>query len=230
MPEDARTALALLRHVAAVGLACLLLVACGSDGDRGGSAARRAPVPDRELAERARLTLEDFPSDWTAAAPDARRTAKCDAVDEAKRTASARARSPLFTRGENTETQTTIYLFADEQAAQHAFDGISAQETRDCYVKQLTAAINGSGRAKVRDVETTRLSIDPFGDEHDAARITVAFTANDVDADLVIDLIYVRVGRGLSLGLFRDVFSPLDEQLRAKLTATSADRLANALG
>jgi hypothetical protein len=229
MPENARSSLAPLRHAAAVAIACLLLVGCASDSDGGGSAAARAPAPDRELAEQARLTLEDFPSGWTAADADSRKIAKCDAVDAANRTASARARSPLFTHGENTETQTTIYLFADEQAARDAFDGISAQETRDCYVKQLTAAITASGRAKVRDVKTTRLSIDPLGDRHDAARITVAFTAHDIDADLVIDLIYVRVGRGLSLSVFLDVFSAFDEKLRAKLTAASADRLANAL-
>ena len=52
-----------------------------------------------------------------------------------------------------------------------------------------------------------------------AARVTAKYTIGGAD------LVFVRAGRGISLGAFVDVISPFDEALRAELTATQVGRL-----
>jgi len=175
------------------------------------------------------LKLEDFPSGWTAVDDDSGR-ARCEGVQRAKKATTARATSRRFGKGENTAVQNVIYVYGDEAAAEQAFSELAAEDTRTCYAKSIADAIASAGGLKVGKTESGRLSLDPLGDERDAARVTVPVTtAQGLDVDVIVDLIFVRADRGISLGLFIDALSPFDEDLQAQLTATSVRRLSDSL-
>ena len=236
------------RVIAFVGLAFAgspALTSCGGSGDGGtagtatpNSTATTAPASsptpdasvDRQIARESRLRLEDFPSGWTEADNDESNSAKCEGVEEAKKATTARANSSRFGEGENTEVQNSVYLFADEAAAEQAFTQLSGKETRVCYAESVTDALEEAGGLEVGNASSARLSLDPLGDQREAARVTVPVTTEEgLDVDVIVDLVFVRADRGISLGLFIDVLSPFDSDLREQLTATSVRRLSDNL-
>ena len=111
-------------------------------------------------------------------------------------------------------------MFADESAAEEAFSGLSSKDTRLCFGRSVSEGAADQGVVEVGDTKTAELSVDPLGDERSASRITLPLSA-----DVVIDLVFVRVGRAVSLNLFVDMFTAFDEDLRGDLTASSVKRL-----
>ena len=126
-------------------------------------------------------------------------------------------------------TENTVYVYADEATAQEAFDGLTSGRTRQCIGEQLGKRMAAEAGLEVGRVRTTRLAIDPLGDQFDAARLIFPVSSQDVDVDLIVDVVYVRVGRAANLLLFLNSNSPFDEQLRAGLTAATVRRLSGAL-
>ena len=117
-----------------------------------------------------------------------------------------------------------------EEPARVQCEQVSGKATRLCYVETVLHALKQRKDLEVGDANSGRLSLDPLGDQRDAARVTVPLTtAEGVDADLIVDMVFVRSDRGLSLGLFIDVVSPFDNDLREQLTATSVGRLSDNL-
>ena len=174
------------------------------------------------------MRLEDFPSGWTEAGDEGDRT-RCEGVEEAKRATTARVTSPRFREGENTDVQNTIYVFADEGAAEQALTQLAAEDTRACYAKGVTDALKAAGGLEVGDAESARLSLDPLGDQREAARVTVPVSSDGVDVDVFVDLVFVRADRGISLGLFIHTVTAFDDELRGQLTSTSVRRLSDNL-
>lgn len=207
----------------------MTLASCG-----GSTTPTSSPTPDasadRQIARESTLRLEDFPSGWTEADNDESATAKCEGVEEAKKATSARANSSRFGEGENTEVQNWVYLFADEAEAEQAFTQLSGKDTRVCYAEGLTDALTEASGLTVGEPRSARLSLDPLGDEREAARVTLPVTTEEgLDVDVIVDLVFVRADRGISLGLFIDVLSAFDGDLREQLTATSVQRLSDNL-
>ena len=52
---------------------------------------------------------------------------------------------------------------------------------------------------EVGELETSRVSIEPLGDDREAAGFTIPITTEGIDVDFVIDVVYVRVGRAIAL-------------------------------
>jgi hypothetical protein len=233
----------MLRRVIALvvlALAASMTIASCGDSDDGGTAKKSTPSSaatqtptatpdrsaDRRIARDSTLKLEDFPSGWTEADDESGR-ARCEGIEEVKKATSARATSSRFGKGENTSVQNSIYIFGEEAAAEQAFTQLAAKDTRTCYAKRVTDALESAGGLTVGEAESARLSLDPLGDQREAARVTVPVTSQGVDVDVIVDLIFVRVDRGISIGLFIDAFSPFDDDLRGQLTATSVRRLSD---
>jgi hypothetical protein len=125
--------------------------------------------------------------------------------------------------------QNSIYLFADEPTAKTQFEQLTRKDTRSCYAQAVTKALASTGGLKVGKTESARLSIDPLGDDRDAGRITVPVTSQGVDVDVIVDVVFVRAGRGMTITLFMDLISSFDADLRDQLTATSVRRLSDNL-
>ena len=219
-------------------LVCLplvvLAIGCGgADDDQRRAAPSATPSAslardDPALAKQAVLRLDDFPPGWNAERGPQNLDDGCEPLEAAKRVATARESSPRFNAGQATLVQNVVYVFADTAAARTAFEATSAENTRSCYAEAITGAFRNQIGVELGDTTTAALPIDPVGDQHDAARVTLPITAEGVEADLIVDLVFVRVRRALSLSLFLNVSSPFDPALRAQLTAAVAQRLSGA--
>ena len=118
-------------------------------------------------------------------------------------------------------------MFASEDAAQEGFGLLSSEDTRECIAEEFGKQLADETDLDVGEVRAARLSIDPLGDEREAARLTVPVTSDGVDVDLVIDIRMIRVGRAADLMLFFNASSPFDEDLAAELTSSTVRRLSS---
>jgi hypothetical protein len=82
---------------------------------------------------------------------------------------------------------------------------------------------------KVGEPRTTHPELENIGDERDATRVAVALSAKQLKIDVIVDLVIVRTGRGLSLNLYVNVGEPFDEALRRHLTEVTVERLHDEL-
>lgn len=217
----------MIAAAAVVGL--LALAGCGADGKEakeatGGSTTAPEPVvdhaADRKIARSALLGLDDFSSGWTEMDDDenSRSEAKCWAIADARSSATAWAAAPSFTKDEATEVENTNYLFADETKAKEAFTAIADRDTHRCLEEAFEDDLDVGEDVEVGDVETGRLSINPLGDERDAARFTVPDSGEGSDLDFHVDIVFVRTGRAIAFIVFTDVSGAFDDDLREELT------------
>jgi hypothetical protein len=228
------------------------LAGCGDDSNNAPrpqgtteatAATEPTPDPDKDeaIARAAQFRLEDFPSGWQQSDEEPESEgADCDAIQDARNDVNARASSPSFAEGENTEAASTVYIFADAAQAQNAFDELSSQETRECVgdefadtVKEATKSPAGAfdpDAVTVGEPATGRIQVDSVGDYSDAGRVTLPLSAEGIDVDYAVDLVFVRVDRGIALLVFGDVLTPFDEELRSDLTSKVTRRLAAEFG
>jgi len=195
-----------------------LLGACG-----GGSGAD-APS-DAAIARGSLLRLGDLPSGWTAQKAG-ETTGRCDTIEAAKRKVSARVTSPTFSRNETTVASGTVYLFADAAAASTAFRSLTSQQTRECIADVLRSGLAKTSTARFGKPRTGDLAVGSVGDDRAAARLTLPATDEGVHVRLFVDVVYVRVGRGVEIELFSAAPRPFDAALRSRLAAVTARRLA----
>jgi hypothetical protein len=200
-----------------------------------GQEAQRTTAAEQRIAAGAQLRLADFPSGWQAGGRNESLPSRCPAVKEAKRAVSARVTSAVFAHGKNTQAESAVYLYSDTATAQQSFAALTTSATRACLARELAARLEKAARASrarlaVGQPRTGRVAVDRLGDEHDAARITLPVRTRATDVDLIVDIVYIRVGRGLALPFFVDALAPFDQDLRADLTGKVVHRLAAQLG
>jgi hypothetical protein len=198
--------------------------ACGQD-------AQRTAAAEQRIGAGAQLRLADFPSGWEDGGRNESPPSRCPAVKEAKRTVSARVTSAVFAHGKNTQAESAVYLYSDAATAQQSFAALTTSATRACLARELAARLEKAARASharlaVGQPRTGRVALDRLGDERNAARITLPVRTRATDVDLIVDIVYIRVGRGLALPFFVDALAPFDPDLRADLTGKVVHRLA----
>lgn len=188
---------------------------------------------DQRVARDAQLKLSDFPSGWEQKdrTQEAKAWAACQGVDAAKAAASARQTSPDFAERNHTYAGNFAYIYADVPTATRAFGELSSEHTRTCLGDALAKYLPGQVRegAEIGKITTGQVAMQPVGDERTLTRLTVPLKANGLNVDVTLDLVFVRVGRGIAGLQFQDVLSPFDETLRTRLTTTAVDRLKTAL-
>ena len=96
------------------------------------------------------------------------RAPPCTGVNEARAATSARDVSPTFSRGETTNAQSIAYVYAGEPAATEAFDKLASAETRTCLGTELAERVGDEPDVKVGEAKTSRVAIDPIGDQREA--------------------------------------------------------------
>jgi hypothetical protein len=233
----------------------MTLAACGSSGSSrtiGSAAGPRTtavpnatqapvapgvdPAADRRAANQAVMRLADFPSGWQQEDNSAvSEPPPCPGVREAREAATARGEASTFSDGDSTSTTNVTYTYADEQAAKRAFDVWSSRATRLCLGRETGRRVReasgpgGQGFATVGRVSTSRLAVEPLGDDRAAARVTVPLSAPGIDVDISADFVFVRVGRGLVELTFVDTHTRFDADLRKDLIAKLTRRLSAAI-
>jgi hypothetical protein len=213
-------------------LLCMALVAaCGSDNRR---TATKSATPDRasdkQIAEQSGLELEDFPSGWKKVGEGGGEDMSCNSVVAAQGMTTAHWTGDRFGR-EILQSESTVYVFADEATARKGYEQLTSAETPKCLADAMAEGLGrASGEVKFGKTRTSSLQVEAPGDEARGARVMAPFTSRGVKGEVDADLVFARTGRGVALIAFVSAFEPFDESLRGQLTKTAVSRLTQALG
>lgn len=216
-------------------LAASAFAACSASAAAPGAAPApsRTPVPeatvapplsDARIARRAVIRSSDFPRGWKVETATGDRI-RCRTTTAARTAASGFARSRTFALGQNTEAEGAAYVYAKRAGAERHFDALRGSGLTGCLTREVKRAFATAGGFTVGAITTAPLEPGAVGDERAGTRITVPVSRQGVDANVLIDVVVVRVGRALSLGVFVDALTEFDSGFRAKLTATQVRRL-----
>jgi hypothetical protein len=201
-------------------LCAMLVAACGS------AAPDRAA--DRQIAEQSGFKLEDFPSGWKQVGEDGGDDKSCRSIVAAQAMTTAHRTGARFGR-EVLQSQSAIYVFADEAAARKGYERIGSAETRKCLADAMTEGLGDDSDVQLGTTRTSSLAVDAPGDESQGARLVVPVTGRGVDTEVNADLVFARTGRGVAIFAFISAIKPFDEGLRRRLTKTGVDRLTQGL-
>lgn len=69
----------------------------------------------------------------------------------------------------------------------------------------------------------------PCGDDRAAGRLTIPASSEGIDVRLFVDVVFIRVRRGVQIELFSSALRPFHASLRSRLTAVTARRLGSSL-
>ena len=198
------------------------------------TAETRPEVPaDHAIASGALLTLPDFPTGWEQQDQSAGKSSlTCQAIATARASLSGRATSPQFAKASDDFVDDVVYVYPSASEAQTSFAGLSGATDRLCIGKalgdQLAKAAESSSATKVTfgHPSAGALSISPVGDQSAAGRITIPYTVQGLNPDAVVDLVFVRVDRGIQILSFIGSADAFDPTVEADLTRAAANRLA----
>lgn len=236
-------------------LVAVLVTTAGCTGSSGDRTLKSSSDPDdprtqeqvsldQAAADRAVLTLADFPTGWTGTARDDsdrgpdldKELAECLQVDvEMFAEEEVQAKSDTFSKN-TAEVESDVSMQPTVAEAREAFAILQRPNARDCFEAAVRAIVEysikhpapgqePSAGVKIRDISLGDLSFPSVGEEHRAFRVTVDIETEGINADLYIDLVLIRVGRATASMSFLDVFSPFDEVTAGELARTFASRL-----
>jgi len=181
------------------------------------------PLSDAQIARRGLVRKGDFPKGWKVNT-SANDRLTCKSTSAAKKAASATALGKAFASGPNTEMQSDAYVYKSANAAKRQTSNLGGSATTSCMVRALKRVFADAGYT-IGTITTAPLDLGTTGDERLGTRITIPVSHKGVDANVLVDLVSVRVGRAFALELFVDALQPFDEGFRAKLTDTQVKRL-----
>jgi hypothetical protein len=202
----------------------LKTLACGVAAAALFAAPAAAQTDDAQLAQGALLTARDFPAGWTESDGSDRTRVACPSTAHARRLATGVGLSGVFRKGDERSAGSAVYVFGDAATAKREWKAVSAGTPR-CYARELKRTLNATAGFTVRSIKTTKLRVKPTGDQHAAAHVRAAVTAQGQRVVVHVDLVFVRVRRSLSLALFLRTGAPFDKTVRTRLTAVQAGRL-----
>lgn len=198
------------------------------------TAENRPEVPaDHAIASGALLTLPDFPTGWQQQDQSGGKSSlTCPAIATARASLSGRATSPQFAKGSDDFVDDVVYVYPSASAAQTSFAGLSGATDRLCIGKALgnqlakAAASTSSTKVTFGQPSSAVLSISPVGDQAAAGRITIPYTVQGVNLEAVVDLVFVRVDRGIQILSFIGSAGAFDPTAETDLTRAATNRLA----
>ena len=225
-------------------LACaLLLAACGGSDEPRAAAPSTAtvsatptpafdPAADAELAEQATLGVDDLPADWSE---QDRNTGEDDSEREGFKIAqsdeTAHGSAPRFRAGPATHILNRVYLFPDEPTAARAKDAMGSTSTARCFGESLAQALADEQGIDIGEVETEQLNlrVDLGDDAAASSRVTIGLESKPISSQMVLDVVAIRVGRGMSLLAFVQGVEPFDAKVQRQALQAAADKLADAM-
>jgi hypothetical protein len=207
-----------------VALLVLCLAGCGGSG----SAAPPKPDPasDDKVAAAAVFKLADFPSGFEDTGGGGDEATGCAPIDEARKLATGQDTGARFESQQTAQVQNSAFVFPDEKTALKGYARVANQATTKCLADALTGGISSDPTAEVGGIRTASLAVDAPGDQSEGTRIVAPVASEGRKAEIYVDVVYVRAGRGVILAYFVEAFEPFDEQLRGELLAKLVPRLA----
>ena len=236
-----------MRHAFALALGCLVLSACGGDGNEansGGNQLKRAIEPAaQERAESMLLTLSDFPDGWREDEPadndeesdEAFR--ECVGADFSAFTVIGDAESDDFAMGETATASSGAEVFESEQMAAEAvaeFAERLGSEVADTCMSEMFGAFQDEA-VEITGAEIGELSFTPPPGVDDANAWQVEVTiegkagsqAEGISVPVYVDLVQLRNGDATAEVTTSDIATPFDPELRDQLVAAVAGHISD---
>jgi hypothetical protein len=107
----------------------------------------------------------------------------------------------------------------------------SDSTTPGCFGESLAQALaddNGIEIGKVK-AEPLKLRMDLGDDAAAASRITIGLESKPISSQMVVDLVAIRVGRGMSLLAFVQGVDPFDERVQRQVLEAADGKLTDAM-
>jgi hypothetical protein len=182
-------------------------------------------LSDRALARRALLRLTDFPAGWVEqrqAVPDVR----CGGVDPFGG-ATAVVGSGRMAH-EDTGVQQTVSVFRTAAASRRAYALINSPEAMRCLRRDARQRVAIEAGGPAQPLELAR--IESLGRWGVAKRFSAQAAGPVGKVSGYIDVVHLRVGRGLAALVIVAGLQPLPDDLYARLEQTVEERLSGNLG
>ncbi len=224
---------------------------CGGSGSAAGASAKAGAdtrssaqlAADRKLARGALLTLSDFPEGWEAKPSDdaegsdkfADELADCldvpaallggdddDSVD-----------SPDFESPDNKQVSNSVAVAPTTDLAAQVFDILQQPNATRCFGRALDDELRYSmehdqdapNNLELGKVSMGELNLPRYADESVAFRATVPVSAEGINVDVYVDLVFMRHGRVASFVSFLDLLSPFPLDQAKHYAGLAAERL-----
>jgi hypothetical protein len=221
-------------------MACsALIVGCGGGGSGGGDAETVIDEDDQRQAEDALLTLEDFPSGWTAPADDddAEDVSEAECFrdiqpDLSELTVTGHAESGTFDT-DNAWVSSTASVYRDEEEAREAFEGgrgtLRNDELPACFGDVFAEAMaeeENDVEIEVGEVSANEVSVPDVAAERSAAlRIEIPLEVDGQAVSAYMEFIGLEQGRTIGSLVTFSFLTPFPADETERLAGIMADRL-----
>jgi hypothetical protein len=192
--------------VVSAALAAAVLAGCGGTSDRA--------AQDRRSAAIARIAAEDLPGRWVPTPNGG--TLNCPALAGALGAARS-ASDQLLSEGGSADD--VVLLFPNALAAKVQMQAILSAAGRRCIGREMWDHAPAA-------VPSATLAVHPVGDDVQAARFTLPAGADELG---ILDVVVVRIGRGVVVVEVASDAPRLDAGLRDGVVAVSVRKLRAAL-
>jgi hypothetical protein len=198
---------------------------------------------DRKLAQQALLTLSDFPEGWQATPSEnddnndqfQEQLDKCLDVPESLfgQDTDDSVDSPDFGSPDNQQVSSSVMIGSSTEKAQQVFDILEQANATQCLRDYLDREMRDSMKhesdtpqgMELGKVTFGQVNLPQYADESVAFRATVPVTASGFNADVNVDLVFMRHGRAATFVSFLDIFSPFPVAQEKHYAKIAADRL-----
>lgn len=221
-------------------MACsALIVGCGGGGSGGGDAATVIDEDDQRQAEDALLTLEDFPSGWTAPADDDDAEDVSEAgcfrdiqPDLSELTVTGHAESGTFDT-DNAWVSSTASVYRNEEEAREAFEGgrdtLRNDELPACFGDVFAEAMaeeENEVEIEVGEVSANEVSVPDVAAERSAAlRVEIPLEVDGQVVSAYMEFIGLEEGRTIGSLVTFSFLTPFPADETERLAGIMADRL-----
>ena len=221
-------------------MACsALIVGCGGGGSGGGDAETVIDEDDQRQAEDALLTLEDFPSGWTAPADDDDGEDVSEAEcfrdiqpDLSELTVTGHAESGTFDT-DNAWVSSTASVYRTEEEAREAFEGgrdtLLNDELPACFGDAFAEAMaeeENDVEIEVGKVSANEVSVPDVAAERSAAlRIEIPLEVDGQAVSAYMEFIGLEEGRAIGSLVTFSFLTPFSADETERLAGIMADRL-----
>ena len=208
---------------------------------------------DQDLADRVVLTLDDFPSGWTAGEEDPDEETdsedeeddeddpleQClgsDQADELEDATTGEGESPEFSRGETTQAGSFSVVLEGATPAKKGFDILASSKFQGCLEDEMKAQLEDTNdpdapaeeQVSFGEITTKRASFARVGDQTAAFQIVMPFAAGGQELTFYADFAFFREGRVIGGLFFLNLGEPLDSDTEHQLAEAMAKRAADA--
>jgi hypothetical protein len=196
---------------------------------------------DRDIANRAVLTIDDVPSGYrqgsvpSSAQPPNNRACRTYRPEYRRARGQAEARSHTFEQGNGQAVANHVTVWSDEAGATGFMRVVSNDSMAACLKAVISPIVENSLKKNATrydklDVAVGRESSPPIGDDQVSYQAKFTVHQGSTSVSIYVDYQLVRMSRAVTVFEFINTFTPFDQSERSNIVGTGVSRLSSALG